>query len=145
MARESHPRLDPGRLQPAYDLLQELVAGGELPTGPLAVAGARDTPRCEPYGPGGAIRAMTRLHTQGICSYGNGQPVPQYYGLSWEKDAPHEARLLSPSGFGHGGMAGTYLWIDPEADLVVVFLTNRINWDRRGRKAVLNAVMAALE
>ena len=348
MAHEPHPRLDPGRLQPAYDLLQDLVARGELPTGLLAVAGARDTPRCEAYGPGGAIptdgiywiasitkpviataimqlvergrlliedpvarhvpefavngkegvtlwhllthtsglsddlwngtaspttpeldlqgacaaplrfppgsrhqysnpgfrvlgevvrrasgqphpdylrrevfeptgmaettfrpdlsdprlvmvpdmmsmpggvegfialetpsgglfstaadlvafgqaflnqnrgrngrllspaaiRVMTRLHTQGICSYGNGQPVPQYYGLSWEKAAPHEARLLSPSGFGHGGMAGTYLWIDPDADLVVVFLTNRINWDRRGRKAVLNAVMAALE
>ncbi len=34
---------------------------------------------------------------------------------------------ISPSAFGHTGFTGTSLWIDPERDLYVVFLTNRVN------------------
>jgi len=33
--------------------------------------------------------------------------------------------LLSPSAYGHTGWTGTELWIDPERDLFLVFLTNR--------------------
>ena len=34
---------------------------------------------------------------------------------------------MSPAAFGHTGFTGTSLWIDPERDLYVVFLTNRVN------------------
>jgi CubicO group peptidase (beta-lactamase class C family) len=39
----------------------------------------------------------------------------------------HKARgtLLSPRAYGHGGYTGTSLWIDPEQDLFVLFLSNR--------------------
>lgn len=33
----------------------------------------------------------------------------------------------SPSSFGHSGYTGTYCWIDPEKDLVYVFLSNRVH------------------
>lgn len=92
-----------------------------------------------------AVRVMTRLHTEGICSLRGGEPVPEYWALGWEKAVPREARLQSPSGYGHGGMSGGYLWVEPEAALAVVFLTNRVNWDRRARKQLVNAVLAALE
>jgi uncharacterized protein YbbC (DUF1343 family) len=36
-------------------------------------------------------------------------------------------RLLSPRAFGHGGYTGTSLWIDPELDLFVGFLSNRVH------------------
>jgi len=36
-------------------------------------------------------------------------------------------RYLSPGAFGHGGYTGTSLWIDPQLDLFVVFLSNRVH------------------
>lgn len=91
-----------------------------------------------------ALRVMTSLHTEGIVERRNGESVPACWGLGWEKAVPQEGRLLSPVGFGHGGMTGGYLWIDPEVGLVVVFLTNRANLDGRRRKAIVNAVMASV-
>ncbi len=90
-----------------------------------------------------ALRVMTALHVQGVRRYGDGGP--EYWGLSWEKVVPQEGRLVSLTGYGHGGMSGTYLWIDPEYDLVIVFLTNRVGLDGRARKGIVNAVMAAVE
>jgi len=36
-------------------------------------------------------------------------------------------KLFSPRAFGHGGYTGTSLWIDPERDLFVVLLSNRVH------------------
>jgi serine-type D-Ala-D-Ala carboxypeptidase len=41
-------------------------------------------------------------------------------------------RSLSPRAFGHTGFTGTSLWLDPERDLFVVLLTNRVNPTRDG-------------
>ena len=90
-----------------------------------------------------ALRVMTSVQTEGIPRYDNGEV--EHWGLGWEKVVPREGRLVTPSGFGHGGMSGTYLWIEPEHDLVIVFLTNRVGLDGRVRKGIVNAVMAALE
>ncbi len=92
-----------------------------------------------------ALRAMTGLHTQGILVHKEGEALPACWGLGWEKAVPQEGRLVTPAGYGHGGMTGTYLWIEPDLGLAVVFLTNRVGLDGRRRKAVVNAVMAALE
>ncbi len=92
-----------------------------------------------------SIRVMTSRHTEGLLEYQEGEASPAYWGLAWQKAAPQRGLLFSPAGFGHGGMTGTYLWIEPEADLVIVFLTNCIGWDGRARKGITNAVMAALD
>ena len=34
---------------------------------------------------------------------------------------------LSPRAFGHGGYTGTSLWVDPDLDLFVLFLSNRVH------------------
>jgi CubicO group peptidase (beta-lactamase class C family) len=34
---------------------------------------------------------------------------------------------LGPRGYGHTGFTGTALWLDPDADMVVVLLTNRVH------------------
>src|SRR5216117_2353047 len=34
---------------------------------------------------------------------------------------------LSPSAFGHTGFTGTSLWLDPDRDLFIILLTNRVN------------------
>lgn len=50
--------------------------------------------------------------------------------LGWEMrdttDTDNTGRLLSPATFGHTGFTGTSLWIDPEQDLFVILLTNRV-------------------
>lgn len=39
---------------------------------------------------------------------------------------PYPSKFASPSTFGHTGFTGTCVWVDPEADLVYVFLSNRV-------------------
>jgi uncharacterized protein YbbC (DUF1343 family) len=55
--------------------------------------------------------------------------------LGWDIDsvyATHRGALLSPHAFGHGGFTGTALWIDPDKDLFLLFLSNRVHPDGRG-------------
>ena len=55
--------------------------------------------------------------------------------LGWDIDssfATHRSALFSPKAFGHGGYTGTAMWIDPERDLFVVFLSNRVHPDGKG-------------
>jgi CubicO group peptidase (beta-lactamase class C family) len=53
-------------------------------------------------------------------------------------DVPTESsssgRYFSSKSFGHTGFTGTALWIDPEKDLFVVLLTNRVNPTRANEK-----------
>jgi len=69
--------------------------------------------------------------------------------LGWEvNDTTEEANtgnLLSPRAFGHTGYTGTSIWIDPELDLFVIVLTNRVFSPRTRRSiTVLKEVRAAV-
>jgi CubicO group peptidase (beta-lactamase class C family) len=69
--------------------------------------------------------------------------------LGWEvRDTTDEAntgRFLSRRSFGHGGYTGTSIWIDPERDLFVIILTNRVFAPRTRRSiTVLKAVRGAV-
>jgi CubicO group peptidase (beta-lactamase class C family) len=53
--------------------------------------------------------------------------------LAWQGRDPHGSSggdLLSPAAYGHTGFTGTSIWIDPELDLFVVLLTNRVHPSR---------------
>jgi CubicO group peptidase (beta-lactamase class C family) len=43
-------------------------------------------------------------------------------------------KYLSPSSVGHLGYAGTSFWIDPEKELIIVLLTNRVNPSRENNR-----------
>lgn len=72
--------------------------------------------------------------------------------LGW--DVPTEnsssGHYFSPHSFGHTGFTGTSLWIDPQRELFVILLTNRINPTRTNEKirmvrpALHDAVFEAL-
>ena len=72
--------------------------------------------------------------------------------LGWDTMLPTSScgTLMSASAIGHTGFTGTSLWIDSEADLYVVLLTNRVCPSRTNdailevRPAFHDAVMAAL-
>lgn len=62
-------------------------------------------------------------------------------GLGWDKPALDEfygptSNLASPSTFGHTGFTGTAVWVDPEFDLVFIFLSNRIHPDASNTKLI---------
>lgn len=54
-------------------------------------------------------------------------------GLGWQlaprsgSEENHSGRGLSMSAYGHTGFTGTSMWMDPERDLQIVLLTNRVH------------------
>ncbi|MCM1532244.1 MAG: serine hydrolase [Bacteroides sp.] len=53
--------------------------------------------------------------------------------LKPDKNSP-TCPSASPSSYGHSGYTGTYCWIDPEQDLIYVFLSNRVHPTYKNRK-----------
>lgn len=72
-----------------------------------------------------AVRTMTA-----------GYPVPNgLRGLGWDVRTGYSSNRgegFSRHAFGHGGFTGTAMWIDPELDLAVIFLANRLHPDGKG-------------
>lgn len=72
--------------------------------------------------------------------------------LGWDTPSGRSSAgdFFSASSFGHTGFTGTSIWIDPELDLWVVLLTNRVNPTRENsrhipfRRAVHDAVAGAV-
>ena len=55
--------------------------------------------------------------------------------LGWDSQSRYSSNrgdLLSRRAFGHGGFTGTAMWIDPELELFVIFLSNRLHPDGEG-------------
>jgi CubicO group peptidase (beta-lactamase class C family) len=67
--------------------------------------------------------------------------------LGWEvADGQHGAgTYLSPTAYGHTGFTGTSIWLDPERDMFVILLTNRVHAARAKRPSkVISDVRADL-
>jgi CubicO group peptidase (beta-lactamase class C family) len=70
--------------------------------------------------------------------------------LGWDTMLPTSScgTLMSPRAIGHTGFTGTSLWIDPEKDLYVALLTNRVHPTREGtgiqelRRSVADAIVS---
>lgn len=61
-------------------------------------------------------------------------------GLGWDIDSSYSSNrgdLFGPNSFGHTGYTGTSLWIDPENQTFVIFLTNRVHPDDRNKDAMV--------
>jgi uncharacterized protein YbbC (DUF1343 family) len=64
--------------------------------------------------------------------------------LGWDMQSAYSnnrGTSLSRRAVGHGGYTGTSLWIDPEQDLFVIFLSNRVHPDGKGS---INALASAI-
>ncbi|MEK3725601.1 serine hydrolase domain-containing protein [Paenibacillus sp. FSL H8-0034] len=67
------------------------------------------------------VRLMTRNETSSM---------KLARGLGWQAKDRHDSPagdLFSLSSYGHTGFTGTSIWMDPEADLFAVLLTNRVH------------------
>ena len=65
-------------------------------------------------------------------------------GLGWDKSEVcglgPTGEYASPACFGHSGFTGTGVWVDPDYDLIYVFLSNRIYPDAENRKLLTTDV-----
>lgn len=74
------------------------------------------------------VRVLSRRSVQELTRAEHLQGVIRTPG--WDVASTHskaKGTLLSPRAYGHGGYTGTSLWIDPERDLFVAFLSNRVH------------------
>ncbi len=78
------------------------------------------------------VRAMTTPHDRGR---GYGFDVHSAY-------ASIRGDLLGPDSYGHSGYTGTSVWVDPEQDLLIVLLTNRVHPDDVGSVVALRALVS---
>jgi len=80
-------------------------------------------------------QTLREFSTCQYCEEGNRR------GLGFDKPlveysyrASSVAPQASPSSFGHSGFTGTFVWVDPEYDLLYVFLSNRVYPTRENSK-----------
>ncbi len=82
---------------------------------------------------GGAVDGRRILSTGTVATMIAPYDVPgSVRALGWNVQSPWRGEGLSPTAIGHFGFTGTALWIDPDKDLFVLVLTNRVHPDGKG-------------
>ena len=86
-----------------------------------------------------------RDQTRGLLEQGT-PPRPRHQAFGWRKGKVDGIDIVpaSPSVIEHDGATGGALWLDPERDLVFVYLTNSFNADTSVRQRALQVVYSAL-
>jgi CubicO group peptidase (beta-lactamase class C family) len=103
---------------------------------------------------GGVFEHRRIVSRATVGSFTAGAGVPDSTrALGWDTksaEGSSAGTLFSPRSFGHTGFTGTSLWIDPDRELFVLLLTNRVHPTRENqlirqvRPAVADAVVRAL-
>ncbi len=90
-----------------------------------------------------SCRQMTTLQTPGLF---NIEGHRQTWGLGWylNQDGGNGFGPLSEKAFGHGGATGTWMCIDPEQNLVVVKMANRLGVTLEDSVRMQNELLKAL-
>ena len=86
---------------------------------------------------GGDYHGVRVLHHSTVARMTKAYHVPGggLRGLGWDVRTGYSSNrgdLLSARAFGHGGFTGTTFWVDPELQLQVIFLSNRVHPDGKG-------------
>lgn len=88
------------------------------------------------------VELMTRLHTAAVRELGTRREPG--YGLGWGRPGLGRGSPASRSAFGHTGASGSELIVDPEHDLVVVYLRNDWGAPMTATEEAIQAVYAAI-
>lgn len=85
----------------------------------------------------GSLEGQRVAAEASIQEFTRARPVPSgHRTLGWDVETAFSRTMragFSRAAFGHGGFTGTAIWIDPELDLFVVFLSNRVHPDGKGQ------------
>ena len=101
---------------------------------------------------GGSYKGTRIVTPQTIARWTAPQDPHSSRALGWDtpSDISSAGRYFSPRSFGHTGFTGTSLWFDPERELFVILLMNRVNphgiatRHTQLRRDVADAVQAAV-
>ncbi len=103
---------------------------------------------------GGVYKGKRVLAPATVVTMTTPRPVPLAGGKTglrtygWDVQTPYSANRgeLFPAdrSFGHTGFTGTSLWIDPESQTVVIFLSNRVHPDGKGNVTKLRGQVATI-
>jgi serine-type D-Ala-D-Ala carboxypeptidase len=107
------------------------------------------------FGTAAAVGASARwwMRSPALASFATKTNVPgSSRALGWDTMLPTSScgTRMSARAIGHTGFTGTSLWIDPEQDVYVVILTNRVHPTRDGegiqdvRRALHDAIVTGL-
>jgi CubicO group peptidase (beta-lactamase class C family) len=96
------------------------------------------------------LQNAVKVHFPGLPGIlpGLGRFNPLDWGLGFERNFARPGHwagsVISSSAFGHFGAAGTFLWIDPEAGLGAVCLTDHAfgDWAKQAWPALCDAILA---
>lgn len=85
-----------------------------------------------------------------VPAFTNTQYASNRRGLGWDKPVVAEwnsptSTYASPKSFGHTGFTGTAVWVDPEFDLIYVFLSNRIYPDANNTKLIKSNIRTRIQ
>ncbi|MEP6905267.1 MAG: serine hydrolase, partial [Gemmatimonadales bacterium] len=101
---------------------------------------------------GGEYGGVRILNPATIARWTARQGKESSRAMGWDTPSAGSSagRFFSPRSFGHTGFTGTSIWIDPERDLFVILLTNRVDPTRDNnrhvplRRAISDAVQQAI-
>ncbi len=71
-----------------------------------------------------------------FCDFENRRALGFDRPITGEEDAGPACNSASENSYGHSGFTGTIVWMDPEYDLLYVFLSNRVHPDQSNSKLV---------
>lgn len=95
------------------------------------------------------VETMTRNQIPGISARWGNMFFPEGswgYGWSIQGNKRDEyGSLCSEHTYSHGGAGGTFLWVDPDREIVGVFFSVYSHWDDCGTDLFSNMVMSAIE
>jgi beta-N-acetylhexosaminidase len=79
----------------------------------------------------GRYGGTTYFQTPVVSEFARPQVLGNKRGLGWDRGDPSKpegptSRLAPASTFGHTGFTGTCVWLDPDNQILYVFLSNRV-------------------
>ena len=85
---------------------------------------------------GGSYGGVQLIKPSTVARWTARQRADASRALGWDTPSPNSSagRFFSFRSFGHTGFTGTSIWADPEKELFVVLLTNRVNPTRDNQK-----------
>lgn len=96
-----------------------------------------------------SVEAMTRNQIPGVSArWGNMFFSEASWGLGWSiqgNKRDEYGTLCSPQTFSHGGAGGTFLWVDPEREVVGVYFSVYSHYTDSGTDLYSNMIMSAIE
>ena len=87
---------------------------------------------------GGKLGGVQLLSDYTIQTWTRRQGDKSSRALGWDTPARNSSagEYFTERAFGHTGFSGTSIWIDPERDVFIVLLTNRVNPTRENQKHI---------